>query len=95
MSSDTVVPNINNRYETQKLYLTLLPFSIYDNPSKQYSRKVKLKRTQSLSTSSSSATTELTIMPSYLVSGAAAAAAAVNAPALPLPRNGGVKLRKK
>ena len=98
MSSDTVVPNINNRYETQKLYLTLLPFSIYDNPSKQYSRKVKLKRTQSLSTSSSSATTELTIMPSYLASGAAAAAtaaAAVNALALPLPRNGGVKLRKK
>ena len=98
MSSDIVVPNINNRYDTQKLYLTLLPFSIYDNPLKQYSRKVKLKRTQSLSNSSSSATTELTIVPSYLASGAAAsasAAAAVNAQALPLPRNVGVKLRKK
>ena len=96
MSSDIVVPNINNRYETQKLYLTLLPFSIYDNPLKQYSRKVKLKRTQSLANSSSSATTELTIVPSYLASAAAAAAAtAVNTPALPLPRTVGVKLRKK
>ena len=34
----------NNRIETQKLYMTLLQFSLYDNPSRQYSRKIKLKR---------------------------------------------------
>lgn len=34
----------NNRQETQKLYTLLLPYSIYDNPYKQYSRKVKLKK---------------------------------------------------
>ena len=96
MSSVTVVPNINNRYETQKLYLTLLPFSIYDNPSKQYSRKVKLKRSQSLSTSSSSTMTELMIMPSYLATASSAPAAASVAPAaLPLPKTGGIKMRKK
>jgi hypothetical protein len=36
--------NVNNRSETQKLYMTLLQFSLYDNPSRQYSRKIKLKR---------------------------------------------------
>jgi hypothetical protein len=41
------LPNINNRQETQKLYSLLLPYSLYDNPNKQYYRKVKLKRHQS------------------------------------------------
>jgi hypothetical protein len=41
------LPNINNRQETQKLYSLLLPYSLYDNPNKQYYRKVKLKRQQS------------------------------------------------
>lgn len=36
--------NLNNRSETQKLYMTLLQFSLYDNPYRQYSRKIKLKR---------------------------------------------------
>ena len=35
---------INNRQETQKLYTLLLPYSIYDNPYKQYSRRLKLKK---------------------------------------------------
>lgn len=34
----------NNRHETQKLYLTLLPYSLYENPMKRYYRKVKLTR---------------------------------------------------
>lgn len=34
----------NNRQETQKLYTLLLPYSMYDNPYKQYSRKLKLKK---------------------------------------------------
>lgn len=75
MSSDTSVTN-NNRYETHKLYLTLLPFSMYANPFKQYSRKIKLKRPPPQSSQSSqssqphnvsgSSTTELIIVPSYL-----------------------------
>lgn len=87
MSSDSSETN-KNKYETQKLYLTLLPFSIYDNPFKQYSRKVKLKR-QHPPSNSVPGSTELMIMPSYLVS----------APPPPPPlRNcggGGVKTRKK
>lgn len=66
MSSDISVPT-NNKYETQKLYLSLLPFSMYENPFKQYSRKVKLKRQpQSQSLNSGSGSTEFIIMPSYL-----------------------------
>ena len=67
MSSDTSVPPTNNKYETQKLYLSLLPFSMYENPCKQYSRKVKIKRQpQSQSLNSVSGSTEFIIMPSYL-----------------------------
>lgn len=48
---------LNNRSETQKLYMTLLQFSLYDNPYKYYSRKIKVKRVpqtiQSLSSGSS------------------------------------------
>ena len=47
---------LNNRSETQKLYMTLLQFSLYDNPHKYYSRKIKVKRVpqtiQSLSSGS-------------------------------------------
>lgn len=39
----------NNRTETHRLYLTLLPYSLYDNPYNQYHRKVKLKK-QTIST---------------------------------------------
>jgi len=39
---------ITNRQETYKLYSLLLPYSLYDNPYKQYSRKVKLKRQQNI-----------------------------------------------
>lgn len=91
-----------NKHETQKLYLILLPFSMYDNPYKQYSRKVKLKRTvassvSSSSSSTSSTVTEFTIVSSYWTSHAAAATSTPPAPVLPPPPriNGGVKLRKK
>lgn len=88
-----------NKYETQKLYLILLPFSMYDNPYKQYSRKVKLKRTVASSVSSTTSTvTEFTIVSSYSNSHAATAATSTPpAPVLPPPPriNGGVKLRKK
>ena len=67
MSSDISVPPTNNKYETQKLYLSLLPFSMYENPFKQYSRKVKLKRQpHSQSLTGVSGSTEFIIMPSYL-----------------------------
>lgn len=36
--------NNMNRLETHKLYMTLLQFSLYDNPYKHYSRKIKLKK---------------------------------------------------
>jgi len=35
---------VNHRQETHKLYSLLLPYSLYDNPSRQYSRKLKLKK---------------------------------------------------
>lgn len=44
MSSELIASGNNNRHETQKSYLSLLQFSIYDNPYKQYPRKVRLKR---------------------------------------------------
>lgn len=106
MSSDTSVTN-NNRYETHKLYLTLLPFSMYANPFKQYSRKIKLKRPPPQSAQSSqsahshnvsgSSTNELIIVPSYLT--AASISAAVT-PSIPVARNNSeaavkLKARKK
>jgi hypothetical protein len=48
MSIDSVSSNTSNRIETQKLYMTLLQFTFYDNPNKYYSRKLKLKKAQSL-----------------------------------------------
>jgi hypothetical protein len=44
----------NNKTETQKLYTLLLPYSIYDNPYKQYSRKLKLKKQPIISQSTPS-----------------------------------------
>lgn len=53
----TPINMLNNRSETQKLYMTLLQFSLYDNPHKYYSRKIKVKRVpqtiQSLTSGSS------------------------------------------
>ena len=103
MSSDTSVTN-NNRYETHKLYLTLLPFSMYANPFKQYSRKIKLKRPPPQSAQSAqsahshnvsgSSTNELIIVPSYLT--AASISAAVT-PSIPVTRNieAAVKLKAR
>jgi hypothetical protein len=48
MSIASVTNNTTNRVETQKLYMTLLQFTLYDNPNKYYSRKLKLKKVQSL-----------------------------------------------
>jgi hypothetical protein len=48
MSIACVTNNTTNRVETQKLYMTLLQFTLYDNPNKYYSRKLKLKKVQSL-----------------------------------------------
>jgi len=45
---------ISNKMETQKLYTLLLPYSIYDNPYKQYSRKLKLKKQPIISQSTPS-----------------------------------------
>jgi uncharacterized protein (DUF697 family) len=48
MSIASVTTNTSTRAETQKLYMTLLQFTLYDNPNKYYSRKLKLKKVQSL-----------------------------------------------
>ena len=48
MSIASITNNTTNRVETQKLYMTLLQFTLYDNPNKYYSRKLKLKKVQSL-----------------------------------------------
>lgn len=97
MSSDISVTN-NNRYETQKLYLTLLPFSMYANPFKQYSRKIKLKRPPAQSPQSHNVSgSDLIVVPSYL---AAASVSAVVTPSIPVARNNSeaavkLKARKK
>lgn len=90
---------INNRSETRKLYLTLLPYSLYDNPYKQYHRKMKLKRKQN--NVSQQQNSEFIIIPSsYNVSAAAAAASAAASTAsdpssATTTTAGGIKPRKK
>lgn len=57
MSVIPITNSTSNRIETQKLYVILLPFSLYDNPYKFYSRKIKLKKVpplQSLNSGSGS-----------------------------------------
>ena len=69
--------NNTNRIETQKLYMTLLQFSLYDNPNRYYSRKLKLKRVPQQPTQSGSAgPTEYIISSSVHPPSAAAGAAA-------------------
>ena len=53
MSVAPITNNTSNRIETQKLYMTLLQFSLYDNPYKYYSRKIKLKKVPPLQSSHS------------------------------------------
>ena len=70
MSSELIAPGNNNRHETQKSYLSLLQFSIYDNPYKQYPRKVKLKRRRETAATAAGAAntvsgTEFIIVSSY------------------------------
>ena len=43
-AASSLTLNNMNRLETHKLYMTLLQFSLYDNPYKHYSRKIKLKK---------------------------------------------------
>ena len=63
----SAIPNEHaiNRQETQKLYTLLLPYSIYDNPSKQYSRKVKLKKNTQIITNGSNTNSEFMITSPY------------------------------
>lgn len=65
MSSTIDKPESMNRQETHKLYSLLLPYSLYDNPSKQYSRKVKLKKR---SDAVSSSVSEFIIVSPYWIS---------------------------
>jgi len=66
MSSALEHGHLNNRQETQKLYSLMLPYSLYDNPYKQYSRKVKLKRQQNnVPQSTVQPSTEFMIISSY------------------------------
>ena len=71
-------PTTLNRLETHKLYMTLLQFSLYDNPYKHYSRKIKLKKVPPLhsgasaSASHSGTPVEYIIVSSYPSSGGSA-----------------------
>jgi hypothetical protein len=66
MSSALEHGHLTNRQETQKLYSLILPYSLYDNPYKQYSRKVKLKRQQNnVQNSIAQQSTEFMIISSY------------------------------
>ena len=92
--------SINNREETQKLYMLLLPYSIYENPYKQYSRKLKLKKQpfifspiqSSAATSTSTSTSELIIFSPYWVSSTLHVNSHITDNQEP---NSGVKTRKK
>ena len=105
MSSDNILPVNKNRYETQKLYLTLLPYSLYDNPMKQYSRKVKLARinpvTGVITATNSSVSvgvppSEFMIMSPYWTNqNASNGPAPVSASASVIRTTSGVKMRKK
>jgi hypothetical protein len=106
MSSDNNVhPVNNNRYETQKLYLTLLPYSVYDNPLKKYSRKLKLTRINPLAGASASASvgappSEFMIMSPYWMNQTTANAATSSSTASVIRTSAasaasGVKIRKK
>jgi len=100
-SALTNEPNIHNRQETQKLYTLLLPYSIYDNPYKQYSRRLKLKKQpfvfspiQAASATSAAATlkSEFIVFSPYWVS----TTFPVNSPITNNQEpNSGVKTRKK
>ena len=66
MSSALEHGHLNSRQETQKLYSLMLPYSLYDNPYKQYSRKIKLKRQQNnVPQSIAQQPTEFMIISSY------------------------------
>ena len=66
MSSALEHGRLNSRQEMQKLYSLMLPYSLYDNPYKQYSRKIKLKRQQNIVPQSiAQQPTEFMIISSY------------------------------
>jgi len=58
----------NNKMETQKLYTLLLPYSIYDNPHKRYSRKLKLKKQTIISQTQSTPSEFMIFSPYWLPS---------------------------
>ena len=89
MSSAHEEFDINNRSETRKLYLTLLPYSLYDNPYKQYHRKMKLKRKPN-NVSQQQNTEFIIISSTQNVSASSAASAST-----PAPTASSIKPRKK
>ena len=101
--------NPTNRSETHKLYCLLLPFSLYNNPYKLYSRKMKIKRQpQSLHGSSSTSSlpssmsntlqlsaSDLMIVSSYYNPNVTAAAASSSASAANIRTGPSMNSRKK
>jgi len=84
---------MNNRIETQKLYMTLLQFSLYDNPHRFYGRKIKVKRVpQPIQANGSAGPAEYIIASSAMAHAAASASASSSAQST---RNDGVRTRKK
>ena len=90
-----------NKSETQKLYVKLLPFSLYDNPSRQYSRKIKLKRVNPQHQTNfihPNTNTEFIIVSTYsLASGpvSAASTASTTSESMSTIRTEPIKTRKK
>jgi len=92
-SVSTPTTAMNNRIETQKLYMTLLQFSLYDNPHRFYGRKIKVKRVpQPIQTIGSAGPAEYIIASSAMAHAAASASASSSAQST---RNDGVRTRKK
>jgi len=95
----SAIPNEHaiNRQETQKLYTLLLPYSIYDNPSKQYSRKVKLKKNTQIITNDSNTNSEFMIISPYWSSQHSKSQVVSTINDAPMGNNdtSGIKTRKK
>jgi len=85
-----------NRQETQKLYTLLLPYSIYDNPYKQYSRKVKLKKNTQIITNGSNTSSEFMIISPYWASQQSKSqVVSINDASMGNHETSGIKTRKK
>jgi len=97
MTSTITNENAINRQETHKLYTLLLPYSIYDNPYKQYSRKVKLKKNIHIIPNGSNTSNEFMIVSPYWTSQSSKTqqVVSINETSVGNHETPGIKTRKK